>query len=247
MPSNIRVSVCMATFNGERYLREQLDSILAQLSADDEVVVVDDASTDSTVRVLEEVDDSRVHVHRRGTNGGYVTAFHEAIGHSRGRYVLFSDQDDVWTPRRVERMVDALRSSNVVASNMVILGTDERPSWWMPRRQARQWRRNIARILAGVSGYYGCGMGFRREFTRVVVPFPSFLRESHDLWLALAGNLAHSIALVEEPTLRRRVHGDNVTPTRPRSLRKVLAARVMLIRAVIVLSRRLRQMRTIVS
>jgi len=234
----------MATFNGERYVREQLDSILAQLGADDELVIVDDASSDSTVRVLEDVGDSRVNVYPRTANGGYVSAFQEAIGRSKGRYVLFSDQDDVWIPGRVERMVGALDSNQVVASNMVILGTDERPRWWMPDSQARQWRRNVVRIIAGISGYYGCGMGFRRDFATVIVPFPEFLSESHDLWLALAGNLAHSIALVEEPTLRRRVHGENVTPTRPRSVGKVLAARVMLIRCILVLSRRLRRLKS---
>lgn len=233
----------MATFNGERYVREQLDSILDQLGPDDEVVVIDDASSDSTVRVLHAVDDTRVRVYPRAANGGYVAAFQEAIKRSSGRYVLLSDQDDVWMPERVERMIGALDSSQVVASNMVILGTDERASWWMLGSQARQWRRNILRIIAGVSGYYGCGMGFRREFATVIVPFPAFLSESHDLWLALAGNLAHSIALIEEPTVRRRVHGENLTPTRPRSLGKVLAARMMLIRAVFVLSRRIRRLK----
>jgi glycosyltransferase involved in cell wall biosynthesis len=235
----------MATFNGERYVQEQLSSILAQLGSDDEVIVVDDASSDATVSVVDGVQDARVRLYPRSKNAGYVSAFEEAISRSRGDFVLLSDQDDVWIPGRVDRFVRALGSSDVVASNMVILGSDDRAPWWMPARQGRQWRRNVLRILAGVSGYYGCGMGIRQDFVRTIAPFPAFLTESHDLWLALAGNLAHSIALIEEPTLRRRVHQDNVTPTRPRSLGKVLAARMMLLRATFVLSRRIRRMRTV--
>lgn len=228
----------MATFNGELYVADQVRSILAELNAFDEVVIVDDASTDRTVDILNELGDARLRLLVGRENRGYVRSFERAVSLSRGEFVLLADQDDIWLPGRVDAMLDVLRSEAVVASNMTILGTGERPNWWMPASQAAQWRRNIVRILAGVSGYYGCGMGFRRSFVSRILPFPSFLHESHDLWIAIAGNVAHSIGLVEEPTLQRRVHSENVTPTRPRRLGRVLAARVMLIRCLLVSYRR---------
>jgi glycosyltransferase involved in cell wall biosynthesis len=229
----------MATFNGERYVEEQLRSILEQLGDGDEVVLIDDASTDDTLGVVTSIGDGRIRVMRHSNNRGYVKTFEEAIMASRGEYILLSDQDDVWLPGRVNSMLRALRSDAVVASNMTILGSGERPRWWMNSSQARQWRRNLVRILAGASGYYGCGMGIRRDFVRVATPFPPFLYESHDLWIALLGNRARSVGVVETPTLERRVHGDNVTPNRPRSLLKVLEARVMLLRLLLVSGRRL--------
>nr|WP_277348483.1 glycosyltransferase [Planctomonas sp. JC2975] len=245
MPDGIRVSVCMATYNGATYIREQLDSILSELDIDDEVVVVDDASTDGTVNIVRAIGDRRIRVFDRAENLGYVRTFEESLLRSRGEYLLLSDQDDVWLPGRVGTMLDVLRTETVVASNMVILGTGERPNWWMPARTARQWYRNLLRIVAGVSGYYGCGMGLRRDALRVLTPFPAFLTESHDLWMALGGNLLHSVGLVEAPTLQRRVHGENVTPLRPRSVGKVLAARIMLLRALFVLARRIRRLRSV--
>jgi hypothetical protein len=83
-------------------------------------------------------------------------------------------------------------------------------------------------------------MAMRRRALQLATPFPPYLTESHDLWLAIAGNLAHSIGHVEEPTLRRRVHGGNATPDRPRGLLAVLRARVMLLRSIVTLRRRLR-------
>jgi glycosyltransferase involved in cell wall biosynthesis len=232
----------MATFNGERYVREQLDSILAELGDDDEVVVVDDGSSDATVAVVEGVGDRRIRLFPRRENRGYVRSFEEAIRRSEGEFILLADQDDVWIPGRVVELVAGLETSEVVASNMLILG-GERPRWWMPGSQGRQWLRNLLRIVSGVSGYYGCGMGVKRTFMPVILPFPEFLVESHDLWVAIAGNLSHSISLVESPTLRRRVHDSNATPTRPRSLRKILSARVMLLRSILVLERRIRRFR----
>ncbi|WP_460522266.1 glycosyltransferase [Humibacter antri] len=231
----------MATYNGERYVTAQLNSILAELNEHDEVIVIDDASTDGTVRTVEAIADARVKLIARQENRGYVATFQEAISSSRGEYVLLADQDDVWVPGRVDAMLTGLGTHAVVASNMTILGSGERPRWWMSAATARQWRRNVLRIVAGVSGYYGCGMGLRREFVRVILPFPHFLVESHDLWVALAGNIAHSISILEQPTLQRRLHGDNATPLRPRSLPRVLAARIMLLRSILVLSRRVRR------
>lgn len=245
--SDVRVSVVMATYNGARHVEEQLRSILDQLHADDEVVVVDDASTDDTLAVLARVDDPRVRVLPMPVNRGYVRTFGTALGEARGEVVLLSDQDDVWLPGHRDLLVDALRDHLVVASNLVVLGTGEpldspfgRPGWRLRAADSdRRWA-NVAGVVAGLRPYYGCAMGVRREALDVALPFPDLLTESHDLWLALLGNLAGSLRHVEEPTLQRRVHDANATPDRPRGIRPALESRVMLLRAVRELRRRLR-------
>lgn len=243
MPDEPRVSVCMATYNGANYVVQQLESILSQLAEDDEVVVVDDASADDTVNVVRGLRDPRVRVRARNRNLGYVRTFEEAIRLCRGTSIFLADQDDVWLPGRVAAMREALCSHAIVASNLLFLDRgDERPAWWMSSGQQTQWRRNMLRVLAGSSGYYGCGMALRRAALPVVLPFPDYLVESHDLWLGLAGNVLHSIAHLEEPTLRRRVHAENVTPERARDVITVLRARVMLLRAMGTLRSRSRRL-----
>ncbi len=246
----VRVSVAMATYNGARHVEEQLHSILEQLHEHDEVVVVDDASTDDTLAVLARVVDPRVRVVAMPRNRGYVRAFETALREATGDVVLLADQDDVWLPGHRELLVDALRTHLVAASNLVLLGTGDplaspfgRPGWRLRSADSdRRWA-NVAGIVAGLRPYYGCAMGVRRDALDLALPFPDYLTESHDLWLALLGNLAGSVRHVEQPTLQRRVHDANATPDRPRGLGPALASRAMLVRSARELRRRLRAAR----
>ncbi|PZR54348.1 glycosyltransferase family 2 protein [Xylanimonas oleitrophica] len=232
------VSVCMATYNGSRFVEEQLRSILAQLGPADEVVVVDDCSRDDTVARVESVGDPRVRLVRSSVNRGYVRTFGAALAEARGRYVFLADQDDVWRPGRLTAMVEALADHEVVATNLATLGGEDRitgpwgrDDWHLRASDSRHHLRNVVGVLAGDRPYFGCAMALRREALDVVLPFPAYLTESHDLWIGLYGNLAGSIQHLEIRSLERRLHGDNQTPDRPRGLVQVLRSRLRLLRA----------------
>lgn len=229
----IRVSVCMATYKGEPFVREQLESILVQLGADDEVVVVDDASPDGTAEAVEGIGDPRVRLVRANSNKGYVRTFEHAVNLSSGEFIFLSDQDDVWMPGRVELMLKALETHMVVASNFDMHGSAPRP--WIPRLRSSDSGRhlaNLAALLVGYRAYYGCGMALRRQGLDYFIPVPRYVRESHDLWLAICGNVVGSIAHLDESTIYRRLHEENQTPAGFRSLPKIVAARVMLLRLI---------------
>ncbi len=243
-----RISVCMAAYNGERYIVHQLESILEQLGADDEIVVVDDGSSDDTVARVTAVGDERIRLHVSERNRGYVRAFEQAMMLARNDILLLADQDDEWMPGRVDAMVGALADHAVVASNLVLLGDDAplphpltRRPWALTEATGGQSVRNRARILAGVAPYFGCAMAVRRDALAWILPFPGFLTESHDLWIAIVANSAHEMAHLETPTIRRRLHDANASPSRPRGVRKVLAARGMLLRAMREARRRTRR------
>lgn len=235
--TDVRVSVCMATYNGEAYLAAQLDSILAELEPQDDLVIVDDASSDGTVALLETITDPRVTVHARAENRGYVRTFEEALSRATGDVLMLSDQDDVWIEGRRALLLAGTTGRAVAASNLVILGTDaplrsplSGREWLLratdaPRRWRNQWR-----ILIGDAPYFGCTMALRRDFLDRALPFPSYLTESHDLWIATVANAAGELAHVQQPTLRRRLHDDNASSERPRGIRKALASRVLLLR-----------------
>jgi glycosyltransferase involved in cell wall biosynthesis len=237
----IRASVCMATYRGVAFVEEQIASILAELGADDELVIVDDASPDETAEVIARIKDPRIRLVRAESNRGYVRTFEEAVRLSRGEYIFLSDQDDVWIPGRLELMLAALSESQVVASNFDMLGGGPRP--WIPRLRSSDSRRrlaNLAGILVGYRAYYGCGMAFRREAARYFTPIPPYVRESHDLWLAICGNIDGSVSHLDQSTIYRRLHEENQTPAGWRSLPKILSARVMLLRLMLEAFRRSR-------
>ena len=238
MSEPVNVSVCMATFNGSAYVEHQLRSILAELRHDDEVVIVDDASADDTVALIEGLDDPRVRVIRAPQNRGYVRSFEEAVLDARGEVILLADQDDEWVPGRVEVLSAAARSTGFAASNLEILGSGEplrsplsgRP-WRVSASTSRHRLRNELRILAGTAPYFGCAMAVRRDVLAAITPLPAFVTESHDLWIATVANAAGRMSHVDAVTVRRRIHDANASSPRPRGLRRALASRWMLVRA----------------
>ena len=161
----VQISVCLATYNGQQYVEEQIASILHQIGPHDEIVVVDDASTDATVSLLRGIRDSRIRVTTSATNTGHVAAFERALGLARGGIILLSDQDDIWLPGRVALMRQALVDRAYVASNWRVLGGGL-PALEGPRLRAHDSRSplwNIIRIYLGTMPYFGCAMGFRRD------------------------------------------------------------------------------------
>lgn len=240
-----RISVCMATWNGSRFVREQLTSILEQLGSEDEVIVVDDASSDDTVQVIQSIYDPRIRMITHQKNCGYVRAFEEALYKATGEYLFLSDQDDVWVPGRVDVMVTALVTHQVVASNLATLnGPDRIPGpffikdWRVHSSGSERHVWNLLMLLAGLQSYWGCAMAVRRDALDYLLPFPTFLQETHDQWIGLCGNMAGSISHLDDRTVLRRYHGDNVTPPQPRGILPALKSRVTLVRCMAAARRR---------
>lgn len=235
---NQRVSVCLATYNGAAFIAEQLLSILEELLPTDEVVIVDDASTDNTVSIIEDFNDSRIRLIRQHENKGYVRTFERALGEADGDVLFLSDQDDVWVPGRRALLVSATAERGVAASNLILLDTGSpmrspltgKP-WLLRSKDSNRRRRNQFLILIGDIPYYGCAMSIRSDVRDRVLPFPDYLTEGHDLWIATVANRHGLMSHLDQPTVRRRVHESNASPSRPRSPAKIFAARWMLVRA----------------
>jgi glycosyltransferase involved in cell wall biosynthesis len=236
------ISVCMATYNGERYLQPQIDSILQQLQPQDELVVVDDGSLDDTVLLLQALRDPRIRVHPNARNLGHVGSFARALSLARHPVIAMADQDDVWPASRLDDMVAALQASGacLASGNSTYVDGEGRPvpelcGPLLAQDSRRHWR-NILGVFAARRGYFGCAMVLRRELLEVVLPIPQFV-ESHDLWIALAANLHRSNVHVERSVLLRRVHGSNASVLR-RPLWQQLVSRWVFLRSLAVLTAR---------
>lgn len=226
----MKTSICMATYNGERYLPAQLESILSQMGEEDELVVVDDASSDGTLAYLESLGDSRIQIYRNTLNIGHVQSFAKAIGLARYSYILMADQDDVWISDRLYAMREALMAGAALVStnSKFIDGEGREISPLHPdleEADSVRYISNIVRIFTGRAFYNGCAMGLREELRRIVLPIPGYV-ESHDLWIAMAANAISSNRHLARYTLYRRVHGGNASVLR-RSVGQKLRSRVI--------------------
>lgn len=238
------VSVCMATYNGARYLQDQVSSILNQLNEDDELVIVDDCSTDNSIAILSGFQDSRIRIICHDANSGHVKTFEHAMQLARKDFIFLSDQDDIWVPDRLKLLIDRLHDSNdlLITSNFNLIHEVEHifPCKVYPlhEKHSKKYLLNIIGIYLGRRAYYGCAMLFRRELLKYALPIPAWV-ECHDIWLALIANILGKNLHCEENTFVRRIHANNVTPKKSRSFTKKMLSRVIISLSIIVIIMRI--------
>jgi len=230
----IRVSVCMATYNGAPFLREQIDSILTQLEPADELIICDDTSDDGTWQIVSGWRDARVRVFRNPTRLGHVQNFVGAIGRARGRFVALSDQDDVWVKGRLQRMVEKLEElppASLVIGDFVEVDPvgvicETRLNRLKLGDSAVNPYRQLARIFSGRVKYFGCAFVFERALLPHIIPMPRGI-EAHDVWIAMKASLHGRILHMRENTLWHRVHGGNLTPKQRRAVWPIIKSRAI--------------------
>lgn len=228
-----RVSVCIATYNGGRFIREQLDSILPQLTGDDEIVICDDGSTDETLPVAESYSEPRIRIQRNSARLGHAQNFMKAIAMARGDYIALSDQDDIWVEGRLAKMLDLLEGlppGSLVIGEFITVDEANRecPSHLNGLALGEPSFSGfvqLARILSGRVKYFGCTFVFGRELAGYFDPMPRRI-EAHDVWIAINACLFSRLVHCRENTLRHRLHERNLTPTRRRSLGMIARSRI---------------------
>lgn len=208
------ISVCIATHNGERYVKAQLESILCQLGPDDEVVISDDGSTDKTIDVILSLRDSRIQLYQyhqtaRGKVSHYYVCknFENALKQAKGDYIFLADQDDFWMPNKVEKCLEALKTHTLVVHRAEICDGELNPTGRLMYKDEFVFKNYLA---LRVGKYFGCTTAFRKELLRWILPFPSELI-LHDQWIGCMAELTGNVYYEREPLLKYRVHGNNTS------------------------------------
>ncbi|MBQ7598706.1 MAG: glycosyltransferase family 2 protein [Clostridia bacterium] len=214
------ISVALAAYEGERYIEEQLRSILPQLGKEDEVIVSDDkpgGMTEKIVRRLAE-EDARVR-YAEGPGKGVAANFINAIRHCKGDKIFLADQDDVWLPDKVQRVTEAFESgASLVLHNAYV--TDEElqithPSFFALRGSKPGLVHNLIK-----NSYMGCCMAFDRKLLKKIMPMPKAV-PMHDQWIGLIAEIYGKPVFLDVPLLYYRRHEGNVTGGRTDTKQKL--------------------------
>lgn len=223
------ISVCMATYNGERYVEEQLDSILSNIGPSDEVVVSDDGSKDRTVEILSAYSrqDCRIKV-VDGPHRGVISNFSNAIALSRGDLIFLSDQDDVWRSNKVSRVLSVFDSTgcDLVVHNARIIdgeGGETGDTLFELRKSKPGFLKNMAR-----NSYVGCCMAFERKLVPAILPIPENV-EMHDWWIGMIAEKRFTPVFIEDELIRYRRHDGNVSAMHHHPARKMIRNRATLL------------------
>ena len=231
------ISVCMATFNGGKFIREQLESILSQLPPDAEIIIADDGSTDDTLLVVDSLNESRIRVLPAERHLGVIYNFERALRASKGEIVFLADQDDVWLPGKVEMCLAALNEADLVMHDAFLLGlSDAFESAWVRNGKLSDIRTYRSGGVANwwKNSFTGCCMAFRRKVLDKALPFPKNL-PMHDQWLGVVAEKYFKVSYVDEPLVDYRQHSSNATHIEksPAGVLQKIKWRVDLLKAII--------------
>lgn len=215
------ISIALCTYNGEKFLREQLDSIAQQILLPDELVVCDDRSQDRTLEILETFRDRvafPVHIHRNEQNLGSTKNFEKAVSICREEIIALCDQDDVWRPQKLKRLMEVLQANpeagyafsnaELVDENLQLLGG----LLWDSIRFSGDVRERFFKgeqIQCFIKQHIvtGATMAFRADIGKMAMPFPTSGNWIHDGWIALvATSLGARGIPIDEPLIEYRQH-----------------------------------------
>jgi glycosyltransferase involved in cell wall biosynthesis len=236
----------MAACNGEKYILPQLRSILPQLESGDEVIIVDDASADGTPSLVLDLMRSlatsahapRIQFLRHTQNHGVVKTFEESIRCATGDILFLSDQDDLWAPDKVHKVLDAFdrhADAQLVATGFSVIDDHDQPVANSPLNANRKFSVSLAANFWH-NQFQGAALAFRSSFVQQILPFPTGRLFLHDRWIGARSILRRAEThFIPEPLLLYRQHAHNFTSRFSRS--KQLVLRLQLFSDLVRLSR----------
>lgn len=214
------VHIVLATYNGEKYLREQIDSLLAQTYQDFDIEICDDGSSDATVEIVKECmqKDSRISLHQNENNLGYVKNFLCGVKRSDSSYIMLCDQDDMWNPDKIEITLAAMKEAEKENPDVPVLvftdamNYDSETGKETGRFQASSHldaKKVDSAHLFMENKCIGCTVMVNGQILPYLSEIPDGIRV-HDWWLALICSHFGNVVYLDKPTLRYRQHSGNM-------------------------------------
>ena len=225
----MKMSVIIATYNGEKFIEEQFDSILAQSVQPDEVVITDDGSKDDTREIIRRYIDTHGlkdswHLYVNEKNKGYAKNFLDGAMLTTGDIVFFCDQDDIWTSDRIRKMSEVMQSNpriNLLCSNLEPFYYEEDTRRWN-EKDLKAMKTDGSLEMCNLTPEYfhlkrsGCTMCIRKTFLERILPYWT-ANWAHDDFVWKMAVISSSCAILHFISMKRRMHSGNATVIRVRT------------------------------
>lgn len=218
----------MATYNGEKYLHEQVDSILGQTIQDFELVICDDCSSDKTLSILREFEraDDRIRVYANEHNLGFKDNFGKAISLCETEYIALADQDDIWYPDHLELLINNIGDSSLAVGDTYLIDADGKEmgiTGWKQESNVNIPTSNQGKAMSFLlyrSHYLGNAMLFKKELAERALPIPANL-PYHDAWLYIVACFFGGVVCVNKPITKYRRTANSVTGMRTKKVHRL--------------------------
>jgi len=208
------ISVALATYNGEKYIIEQLESILNQTYINIEICISDDNSQDKTVDIIKSFQHQHknIKLNRNSINLGFVKNFEKAIEMCNGDYIALSDQDDIWLEKKLELLRENIENNDLIFSSAKLIyedGIEPNKEFLFTKENIDFFLSNLPLFLYVSNFISGCTMMFRSEIVKDILPIPKN-QLLHDWWIAIVANERNGIQFLDMPLIKYRQHNNNV-------------------------------------
>jgi len=214
------ISVCIATYNGEKFIGDQIRSILPQLYDDDEIIVSDNNSSDKTINVINTIADARIKV-LTNHSIGIVPNFENCLKHASGDIIFLCDQDDVWMNDKVRSAKEILQNYDLVLSNGLITNETLKPTGPTIFDKSPPSLNLVGNIFK--NSFTGCCMAFNGSVLNLATPFPKGIA-MHDWWIGIVALAFSRVYIDGTPRIFYRRHQSNHSSTSEKSTRPIRIA-----------------------
>jgi glycosyltransferase involved in cell wall biosynthesis len=211
MENNALVSIALCTFNGAKFLKEQLDSLVNQSYPDLEIIAVDDASQDHTFSILKEYASKypMMRVYRNEKNLGFQNNFEKALKLCKGDFIAISDQDDIWNLNKIQWMYEKIRGNLLIYHDSEMIDTFGNSLNMKISEKINFIRGNNCQAFFLMNCVSGHSVFFKKQLLNYAFPFPK--KGIYDHWLALVATHYGYIDYIDKCLVKYRQHGRNVT------------------------------------
>ena len=219
------IDILLSTYNGEHFLKKQIDSILSQSYTEWRLLIRDDASSDATLSILKNY--QREYPQKItllsdniDTNLGVIKSFEYLLNKSDSKYIMFCDQDDIWLPNKIEVTLDAIKELEsihstetpiAIHSDLILIDENDKilhnSFWQFANINPKLLNTNI-KFLAISNSATGCTIMINQALKKLILPFPSKVY-MHDMLIALTACRYGILHPIYQPTMLYRQHGNN--------------------------------------
>lgn len=205
--NNPLVSIALATYNGEKFLAEFLDSVYSQSYQNIEVIAIDDCSTDETAIILEKYKQTHGLKYKvNPKNLGFIKNFEKVLSLCSGEYIALADQDDIWFPEKIPTLLDNIGNHLLIHSDAILIDAEKNKiADSFTRFSNKKVRLTSFKNLLFYNNVTGCTSMIKKELIQKALPFPDKIIY-HDWWLALVAAKYGNIQYLQEPFLYYRQH-----------------------------------------
>lgn len=237
---NYSVDICLSAYNGEKYICEQIDSILSQSYFIDNITIIDDVSQDNTLNIINSYTfvNKNINLFKNNFNFGPILSFENALYKCQSDIIFFSDQDDVWYENKIADMIQQFDDPNVqcVVSNALVFYENNTTTHYFFPKNFKTFG-SIANNLFK-NRFIGCCMAFRRDLLRYALPFPRGI-SMHDWWIGSVALSRGNVVYLSSPLIKYRRHSSNTSQMHKQNLYKIFISRLYNLQALIILFKRL--------